>query len=75
MENTETNLKRKRACWNSWIAPHNVEGFYLNMGDMLVKNGDWEKAVEIYSLAKQVPQYENWTYKGVLEKRIKISKK
>jgi|TARA_B110000093_G_scaffold48195_1_gene51509 tetratricopeptide (TPR) repeat protein len=74
MENTETNLKRKRACWNSWIAPHNVEGFYLNMGDMLVKNGDWEKAVEIYSLAKQVPQYENWTYKGVLEKRIKSAK-
>ncbi len=70
MEQTETNLKRKRACWNSWIAPHNVEGFYMNMGDMLVKNGDWQKAVQIYKLAKQVPQFQNWVYKEVLEKRI-----
>ena len=30
----------KRACWNSWIAPHNIEGFFLNVGDMLVKAGD-----------------------------------
>lgn len=71
LEKTETNLKRKRACWNTWIAPHNVEGFYLNMGDMLVKKGDWEKATEIYQLAKQVPQYENWVFKDVLERRIK----
>ena len=70
MEHNEKDLKRKRACWNSWIAPHNVEGFYLNMGDMLVKKGDWEKAVQIYELAKQVPQYENWSFKSVLEKRI-----
>lgn len=70
MEKTEDNLKRKRACWNSWIAPHNVEGFYLNMGDMLVKSGDWKKGIQIYNLAKQVPQYENWIYKSVLEKRI-----
>ena len=74
MENTESNLKRKRACWNSWITPHNVEGFYLNMGDMLVKSGDWEKAIEIYTLAKQVPQYESWPFKSVLEKRIKSAK-
>lgn len=74
MENTETNLKRKRACWNSWIAPHNVEGFYLNMGDMLVKSGDWEKGMQIYSLAKQIPQYESWPYKHVLEKRIRSAK-
>jgi tetratricopeptide (TPR) repeat protein len=71
---TENDLKRKRACWNSWIAPHNVEGFYLNMGDMLVKSGDWEKAMQIYTLAKQVPQYKNWPFKDVLEKRIESAK-
>ena len=62
--------KTKRACWNSWIAPHNVEGFYLNMGDMLVKAGDWKKGIEIYKLAKQVPQYDSWPFKDVLDKRI-----
>ena len=71
MENTERNLKRKRACWNSWIAPHNIEGFYLNMGDMLVKSGDWKKGIEIYGLAKQSPQYEQWPFQSVLENRIK----
>ena len=70
LESTETDLHKKRACWNSWIAPHNVEGFYLNMGDMLVKKGDWEKAIEIYLLAKEVPQYDNWEFKEVLERRI-----
>jgi len=30
----ETRQGVKRACWNSWIAPHNFEGFFLNMGDM-----------------------------------------
>ena len=74
MEGTESDLKRKRACWNSWIAPHNVEGFYLNMGDILVKSGDWEKAIQIYNLAKQVPQYENWPFKDVLGKRIESAK-
>lgn len=38
---TENKEGRKRACWNSWIAPHNLEGFFLNMRDMLVKAGDW----------------------------------
>ena len=37
----ETKEGPKRVCWNSWIAPHNFEGFFLNMGDMLVKSGDW----------------------------------
>jgi hypothetical protein len=36
----ETTEGKKRACWNSWIAPHNFEGFFVNMGDMLVKAGD-----------------------------------
>lgn len=43
---------KKRACWNSWIAPHNLEGFFLNMGDMLVKSGDWQMAQKIYANAR-----------------------
>ncbi len=48
----ETQQGLYRACWNSWIAPHNFEGFFLNMGDMLVKNGEWQRGVQIYNNAK-----------------------
>jgi hypothetical protein len=41
---SETKEGQKRVCWNSWIAPHNFEGFFLNMGDMLVKSGNWQSA-------------------------------
>ena len=47
-----TTEGRKRVCWNSWIAPHNFEGFFLNMGDMLVKAGDWQAAQKIYANAE-----------------------
>lgn len=62
---------RKRACWNSWIAPHNIEGFFLNMGDMLVKSGDWQTAQKIYANAKLSPDYANWKFRAVLEDHIK----
>ncbi|MGV3538788.1 MAG: tetratricopeptide repeat protein [Rufibacter sp.] len=70
----ETKTGEKRACWNSWIAPHNFEGFFLNMGDMLVKNGDWETAIKAYQNAKLSTTYQEWPYKEVLEKRIKNAK-
>jgi hypothetical protein len=60
----------KRACWNSWIAPHNFEGFFLNMGDMLVKSGDWQTAQKIYLAAKLSPTYAQWKFRDVLEARI-----
>ena len=66
----ETREGRKRACWNSWIAPHNLEGFFLNMGDMLVKAGDWQTARKIYANARRVPSYAAWPYASILESRI-----
>ncbi|HEX2494421.1 MAG TPA: hypothetical protein VHK24_11640 [Steroidobacter sp.] len=60
----------KRVCWNSWIAPHNFEGFFLNMGDMLVKSGDWATAQKIYATARLSPTYAQWKYREVLEARI-----
>jgi hypothetical protein len=62
---------KKRACWNSWIAPHNFEGFFLNMGDMLVKAGDWQTAQKIYSNAKLSKEYGSWKYQTALEDRIR----
>jgi hypothetical protein len=66
----ETKEGRQRACWNSWIAPHNLEGFFLNMGDMLVKAGDWQTAQKIYANAKHSREYATWKFALVLEARI-----
>jgi hypothetical protein len=65
----------KRACWNSWIAPHNFEGFFLNMGDMLVKQGKINQARQIYANAKLSKDYASWPFKAVLEKRIEDAEK
>jgi hypothetical protein len=66
----ETTVGPKRACWNSWIAPHNLEGFFLNMGDMLVKAGDWRTAQKIYANAKLLKSYAAWEYREALQARI-----
>lgn len=60
----------QRVCWNSWIAPHNFEGFFLNMGDMLVKAGDWQTALKIYANAKHSPDYGQWRFAAVLQSHI-----
>ena len=65
-----TQTGPKRACWNSWIAPYNFEGFFLNMGDMLVKSGDWQTAIKIYHNATLAPNYATWPYRKLLETRI-----
>jgi hypothetical protein len=66
----ETTEGPKRACYNSWIAPHNFEGFFLNMGDMLVKNGEPLTARSVYAQAKLSKTYDAWPYKSVLEDRM-----
>ncbi len=66
----ETTSGPKRVCWNSWIAPHNFEGFFLNMGDMLVKQGNVDRARKIYETAKLSKSYASWQYKSVLEARL-----
>lgn len=71
LEQHETNKNLKKAVWNSKIAPHNVEGFYLNFGDFLVKNNELEKAKIIYNNAKKISSYNTWQYKNILESRLK----
>lgn len=66
----DTKEGPKRVCWNSWIAPHNLEGFFLNFGDMLVKNGQPELAVAMYRNATYTPEYATWQYRKVLEDRM-----
>jgi hypothetical protein len=61
----------KRVCWNTWIAPHNFEGFFLNMGDMLVKSGDWQTGIKLYENAKLSSTYAQWAFRDELEQRIR----
>lgn len=63
-------VTRGQACWNSWVAPHNIEGFFLNMGDMLVKRGDWQTGIKVYALAQGLGSYPRWAFRDVLEARI-----
>jgi hypothetical protein len=60
----------KRACWNSWIAPHNFEGFFLNMGDMVVKAGDPATAKKLYAQARLSRDFGSWPFREVLDRRI-----
>jgi hypothetical protein len=70
MFKASTGSRDARACLNSSIAPHNEEGFLLNMGDMLTKSGEWQTAQKVYALAKRSPDYASWPYRDVLEQRI-----
>lgn len=70
IESIPADARDHRACNDTAIAPHNQEGFFLNMGDMLVKSGDWQTARTIYAAAKLSPGYANWPYRQVLEQRI-----
>jgi hypothetical protein len=66
----ETTTGSKRPCWNSWIAPHNFEGFFLNMGDMIVKQGNPTTARLVYANARLSKTFQQWAFKDVLEDRI-----
>ena len=66
----ETKEGPKRVCWNSWIAPHNFEGFFLHFGDMLVKAGDPGLAATMYANARLTPDFVAWPYRDALERRI-----
>jgi hypothetical protein len=70
----QTNQDTQRACWNSTIAPYNFEGFFMNMGDMLVKSKDWQTAIIIYKNAMLADNYSSWPYRNVLENKISNAK-
>jgi len=63
--------KRDKACFNSELAPHNVEGFFLHFGDVLAKTGNEANAKIMYQLASATPSANNWPYRQVAETRIK----
>ncbi len=62
--------KVANACYNSWKAPHNLEGFFMNFGDMLLKQGQTTAAKEAYLLTKALPDYATWPHQDKLELRL-----
>jgi hypothetical protein len=66
----ETQTGPKRVCWNDPIAPHNLEGFLLFFGDLLVKQGNLQVARIAYNDVKLVPQYSSWPYQSLLDDRL-----
>lgn len=65
-----TGRGRARVCWNTALVPHNVEGFFLHFGDLLLKNGQREAAEAAYRLIKQTDGYSSWRFKSALEERL-----
>ncbi len=59
-----------RVCWNTDLVPHNFEGFFLAMGDLLTKAGDLENARVAYRSARLAPEFETWRYADELEGRL-----
>jgi hypothetical protein len=65
-----TDTGPKRVCWNTEHTPHGVEGFFLYMGDALVKRGDPATARQIYANARISPDYASWPFRAELDDRI-----
>lgn len=65
-----TTTGRLRVCWNTELVPHNFEGFFLAMGDVLSKAGDVANAERAYRAAMLSPDYDGWRFAPVLEARL-----
>ena len=65
-----TTTGRLRVCWNTELVPHNFEGFFLTMGDILSKAGDQRNAERAYRAAMLSPDYARWRFAPVLEARL-----
>ena len=66
----EKNPRIRRAVWNGTKARHNLEGFFLIMGDFLTKAGKTKEALIAYNNAKHIPSYDTWSYQDLLANRI-----
>lgn len=60
----------KRVCFNGAHTPHNVEGYFLAFGDLLVKTAKPAAAKAIYAQARISPTYDAWPFRALLEERI-----
>jgi len=62
--------KADPACYNTSIAPHNLEGTFLGLGDAFAKEGKLTQARASYENVMRVPGYPGWAYMHMLEARL-----
>jgi hypothetical protein len=62
--------KADPACYNTDIAPHNLEGTFLGLGDAYAKNGQLPQARASYQNARNTPSYKTWKYQSIVEARL-----
>ncbi len=58
------------ACGNSPLADHNTEGFLLFFADLLSKAGETELARTTLEALPQVPSYDAWPYRHLVDERL-----
>jgi len=59
----------RRACTNTSVAPHNVEGFFMVFGDHLAKAGELDTARAMYDNALNIDD-GTWPHRAVAERRL-----
>ncbi len=62
--------KADPACYDTNIAPHNLDGTFLGLGDAYAKQGKLKEAQAAYGNAMRVPSYGTWTNRHLLETRL-----
>jgi hypothetical protein len=61
----------KAVCWNDDDThPHAIEGTFLELGDLLVKQGELDTAKLVFSTIPAVDTYADWPYKDAVESRL-----
>jgi len=58
------------ACTNGPAMPHNIEGFFVYGGDILLKTGDVGVALALYENATRVEGYSTWPHRAVIAQRL-----
>jgi len=62
--------QKHTVCYNTCVAPHNLEGTFLGFGDAYLKQGKIKQARIAYESVKRAPSYPSWQYKDLLEARL-----
>ncbi len=57
-------------CWNGGVVDHLWEGILIIFGDIYVKHGDVDSALNLYSQAERAPNFDAFLFEADLEARI-----
>ena len=66
----ELRARKDPVCYNTCLAPHNLEATLLGLGDTYLKKGNLVKAGMAYRSVKRAPSYPSWPYKAEVECRL-----